>query len=100
METSKIKKALQKTVKGIREDLNAANGTASDFPKTMMTGQQMAKNTATVNCGGEWASAEKSLARANAVVADSRFKNFLAEAGATAKIEVTNFGSYQVRINY
>lgn len=100
MELKNIKKNLQKTVKAIRDDINATKDRPSDFPKAMMTNQQMEKNTATVNCGGEWANAKTSMERVNAVMNDARFAKFLAECGATAKVEPTPFGSYQIRINY
>lgn len=47
MTTDQIKKMFQKTISAIRKEMD------DDYPKAMMTGQQMAKNTATVNCGGE-----------------------------------------------
>lgn len=94
MTTDQIKKNFQKTIGAIRKERN------DSFPKAMMTGQQMAKNTATVNCGGEWKSAEKSLEIAKATATDPRFLVFLAECDAKAKIEPNPFGGYQIRIYY
>ena len=89
----KTKKALQKTIKAMRKD-------GEEFPKAMMTGQQMEKRTATVNCGGEWRPKE-SRKRAENVLASDLFKAFLAEAGATARLEhVERFDAWQIRITY
>jgi len=89
-----IKKNLQKTIGEIRED-------GKKFPKAMMTGQQMEKRTATVNCGGEFATKEKSLERAEKVMADKRFAAFLEECGASARLElVDRFDAWQIRITY
>lgn len=88
-----IKKNLQKTIKAIRKD-------GEEFPKAMMTGQQMEKRTATVNCGGECRPKE-SRKRAENVLAADLFKAFLAEAGATARLEhVERFDAWQIRITY
>ena len=94
MTTDKIKKEFQKTISAIRKEMN------DQFPKAMMTGQQMAKRTATVNCGGEWRTEEYSLKMAKAVATDPRFIVFLAECDANAKIEANSFGGYQIRIYY
>lgn len=42
-----MKKELQKAVKAFRD----AQEKPSEYPKAMMTAQQMRRNTATVNCG-------------------------------------------------
>lgn len=89
-----LKKDFQKVIGAIRKDQRG------DYPKAMMTGQQMAKNTATVNCGGEWRSAQYSWELADLVTRDERFVQFLARHNATAHIEPNPFGGSQVRINY
>lgn len=94
MDIYTIKKKLQKTIKAIRSEIGG------EYPKAMMTGQQEAKRTATVNCGGEWRSAEKALKMAKEVATDPRFLVFLAECDASAKIEMNSFGAYQIRITY
>ena len=83
-----VKKEFQKTIKAIRGD-------AKMFPKPMMTTAQMEKSEATVNCGGEWSTAEATLEMAKAVMADSRFTDFLAKNNATANLELNNFKTYQ-----
>ena len=88
------KTKFQKVIAAIRK----AGG--DDYPKAMMTGQQMAKNTATVNCGGEWRSAEYSEMLAATVTADPGFQKFLKEENATANIERNPFGGVQIRINF
>lgn len=94
------KKAFQKVIKGIREDRNATLGRTSDFPKPMMTRKQMEKLEATVNCGGEWGSAESTKGIADMVMADSRFKAFLHNFRAEARLELNNFSTYQIRITF
>lgn len=100
MEISKIKKELQKTIGAIRKDWNEAGGMKSEFPKAMMTRQQMAKGTATVNCGGEHYKADHTKLIAQAVMADELFKTFLEKCEATATLELNAFNTYQIRIHY
>lgn len=97
-----IKKDFQKVIKAIRDAKNKECGTNSEFPKAMMTRQQIAKGTATVNCGGEWCkhSPEVARERADLVMKDERFTAFLTKWNATAHIELDNFGVTQIRINY
>lgn len=95
MEIMKIKKELQKVIGTIRKEKSA-----NSFPKAMMTGQQMEKSTATVNCGGEWGTPESTMKRAKMVMDDERFKAFLEKYNATANIEPNSFGTYQIRIHY
>lgn len=94
------KKAFQKVIKEIREDRNATLERKSDFPKPMMTKKQMEKLEATVNCGGEWGSAESTKAIADMVTADERFKEFLHNFRAEARLELNNFNTYQIRITF
>ena len=89
-----MKADFQKVIGEIRNDIGGM------FPKAMMTNQQMQKNTATVNCGGEWRSAENAMKTVNAVMNDERFKAFLVRQNATAMIEYTQFATPQIRINY
>jgi len=95
-----IKKEFQKTIGDIRQDWRVKRNTPrGEYPKAMMTGQQEANNTATVNCGGEWCSFSKELAQY--VMNDERFQKFLSDAGAEANIEKFYRGScpgYQVRL--
>lgn len=97
-----IKKAFQKTVSDIRKDWRVKRDTPqAEYPKAMMTGQQEAKNTATVNCGGEWCSFSRELAEY--VLNDERFQKFLSDAGAEATVEGFHRGNhtgYQVRIAF
>lgn len=92
----KMKKDFQKTIKAIRGD-------RSEYPKPMMTEQQMEKNTASVNCGGEWFSKNPGFTERNAdlVMNDERFTAFLSRWNATATKEINQrFGVTQIRINY
>ena len=94
------KKALQKTVKAIREDRSKAKGMKVEFPKAMMTTQQALNGTATVNCGGEWFG-NRSKPIAEEVMEDSRFRAFLEAEDGEACIEYNpRFDSYQVRIYF
>lgn len=92
MDYAKMKKDFQKVVSGIRKAVG------DEFPKAMMTGQQMAKNTATVNCGGEWKGGVYSRNLADKVLADPSFCAYLERYGATAHLEKTPSGGIQVRI--
>ena len=49
---SEVKKEFQKVVAHIRAERNKSRERKSEYPKAMMTGQQMKKRTATVNCCG------------------------------------------------
>lgn len=107
------KKAFAKVITKIRKDM----GTDS-YPKAMMTRQQEAKNTCTVNCDspikGTWAIVDgrhtftphpeqrDSLAMAKEVLADQRLIDLLATCNAKATVEPipqTKAG-YQVRIRW
>ena len=69
--------------------------------KPMMTEAQMEKGTATVNLGGEWTNYENSSNRADIVMNDERFQNFLIKWNAKAARElVTRFNVWQIRISY
>lgn len=94
------KKRFQKVIGEIRNDINKENGTSGNFPKPMMTVVQMEKREATVNCGGEWSTAEKTKEKADKVMSDKRFRDFLLDTGATAVVEMNNFKTYQIRIKF
>lgn len=94
------KKQFQKVIGNIRKDRNTKEGINSSYPKPMMTVVQMEKKEATVNCGGEFSTAEKTMNLANTVMGDERFKNFITSTGADANIEMNNFGTYQIRIKF
>ena len=91
------KKDFQKTIKAIRNTISIVTGEDQEFPKAMMTGQQEAKNTATVNCGRRRESTE---AVAKVVMDDPLFRGFLAQYKAKANIEINSEGKTQVRINF
>lgn len=91
----KTKKAFQRVIANIRKE------TESEFPKAMMTSQQMNKCTATVNCGGERYSTESSKELAEKVLNDERFLIFLEKNNAAATVEAVSIGNkmaYQVRV--
>ena len=95
-----IKKAFQKVVKEIREDRNESIGRNSSYPKPMMTRVQMEKHEATVNCGGEWGTAESTRAIADMVLSDKRFEEFIKASNADADLELNAFGTYQIRLKF
>lgn len=98
------KKEFQKVISKIRADRRIEeNLPRTEYPKAMMTSSQMAKNTATVNCGGEWVALDTSKKTAARVMRDERFQKFLADNQATATVETFWVGSCracQIRINY
>lgn len=100
METTNIKKNLQKTIKTIREERSNAIGREVSFPKAMMTSAQARKGEATVNCGGEWYG-RNSKPIAESLMEDIRFRGFLEETDGEAVMEYNpRFDSYQVRIRF
>ncbi len=98
------KKAFQKVIKAIREDIRKERNIPScEYPKAMMTGQQMEKDTATVNCGGEFSSSMFSKEISKRVMDDKRFVKFLDECCGKAKIEKKCYMgcyAYQIRIDF
>ena len=91
----KTKKAFQNVIAKIRKE------TGDQFPKAMMTRQQMNKATATVNCGGEFKGTESSKELAEKVLNDERFNEFLKKNEAAALVEAVNIAGktvYQVRV--
>ena len=89
----KAKKDFQKVIKEIR-------GSERRYPKPMMTGVQMEKRQATVNCGGEWFSYEETLKVAQEVMETNIFKDFLESHNATARIERGQLDCAQIRIQF
>lgn len=100
MINEKTKKEFQKVIGSIRNEDRKANNHKRDFPKAMMTNHQMEKETATVNCGGEWYGKEIAEYNANLVLKDQRFLSFLDKYGAKATTETNSFGAYQIRLTF
>lgn len=98
------KREFQKVIGKIRADVRVEDELPrTEYPKAMMTGQQIEKMTATVNCGGEWVSASRSRQVARRVIRDERFQQFLQESNGKAEIEQFYVGSclaFQVRIHF
>ena len=92
------KKEFQKVIGLIRADVRAETATKTEYPKPMMTAAQIEKGEATVNCGGEWSTAENTLSKAKLVMQDSRFVSFIERHNAKAWIELNNFKTYQIRV--
>lgn len=95
-----MKKEFSKIITAIRNERGEETRRNLSFPKAMMTAAQMEKHTATVNCGGEWGTAESTKAIAEVVMNDERFVAFLEKYKATATVEINNFKTYQIRITY
>lgn len=93
-----MKKELQKLVKAFRD----GQETPSEFPKAMMTAQQMRKGTATINCGR----AERGETRAPLMKEYPPFIEWCEAFGIkTVEIEVAREASYmkpqyQIRVTY
>ena len=96
----KTKKEFQKIIKAIRYELTEDISCRREYPKLMMTKVQMSKNQATVNCGGEWGTRVSTKAVADAVLNDEDFKTFIDGHNATANLEINNFGTYQIRVQF
>ena len=93
-----ISKDYKKAVSKVRADLGTKG-----YPKAMMTGAQMTKCTATVNCGGEWYGMDYSEELASKVIQHETFKDFLKAYNAEAHIEKASYAGReyaQVRIYY
>ena len=92
-----MKKDLQKAIKAFRD----AQDTPSEYPKAIMTAQQVCKGTATINCG----LAEKGKNRAPQVVAFAPFVDWYMTYGIKAiEVEVVESAyrlpQYQIRLTY
>ena len=101
-----IKKDFQKVVKQIRDDLNRNAERKNAYPKAMMTGQQVKKRTATINCGEYADSSFVQVAgdRANKIMNDERFKRFCNIYGVkeayVERVKREVYTTTQIRINY
>lgn len=105
--TIEMKKDFAKVVKKIREAINQNKGTKSDYPKAMMTGQQIKNRTATVNCGEYSEDSIRMLAIArdkmDTVLTDPDFIEFIEKYNAVALpqfVKASGYSKYQVRINF
>ena len=93
-----MKKDLQKVVKAFRDEQE----TPSEYPKAMMTAQQMSKGTATINCGRN----ENGKARSEKMIKYPPFLEWCKTFGVKAtEIEVAREASYmlpqyQIRVTY
>ena len=88
------KKDFAKTITAIRKDLHTV-----EFPKAMMTGQQEAKRTCTVNCNGRHQGLT-SADMASTVLNDPRFTAMLDRNNAHAVIEDNPEGFKQIRVRW
>lgn len=90
------KKQFAKTVSDIRKTLGT-----KEFPKAMMTGQQEANHTCTVNCNDRWnRHLFNSSELASAVLRDCRFSDMLHDNNAVAVIEDNPDGFKQIRVRW
>ena len=103
----KTKKDFAKVVKQIREAINKNNECKSNYPKAMMTGQQIKNGTATVNCGEYREGSIKMLAIArdkmDTVLTNPDFIDFIEKYNAVAFPQFVKSGGYvkyQVRIKF
>ena len=93
-----MKKDFQKAVKAFRD----GSDYHGEYPKAMMTSQQMRKGTATINCGR----AEFGKELAPKVVAHKGFVDWCVAYGIkTVEIEIAKEASYmkpqyQIRVTY
>lgn len=93
-----MKKELQKLVKAFRDGQEVP----SEYPKAMMTAQQIAKGTATINCGR----AEVGKNRAPKMVAFPPFIEWVEKFGIkSVEVEIAQEASYmkpqyQIRVTY
>ena len=95
------KKEFQKVVAAIRADAKKENPKA-EYPKAMMTSQQMEKNTATVNCGHNPKESKKIAKR---VLEDPRFHEFMSGCNVTHAIpeivkDAYDNKVYQLRLRF
>lgn len=99
-----IKKDFQKTVKEIREDIKkSCDQPKLEYPKAMMTGQQIRKGTATINCGGEWRSSAFSRTLSSRVFEHKLLKEFCKRNNAEAcveEIKIGQFPAFQIRLRF
>lgn len=102
--TPAIKREFQKLIKSIREsDFNSRSG--CEYPKAIMTDGMMQKGEATIifRWAGENANSEireLTKEKANRMMNIQSFRDFLEKEEATAKIELRDDNSYQIRIQF
>ena len=103
MEIKKMKKELQKIVKAYRDSKPDAqdwrgNPCRDEYPKAMMTSQQMAKQTATINFGYDTAAHQEELAE---FTGSEAFKSFMKQNGLIyAGKELNQDNNIQIRIRW
>lgn len=103
-----MKKDLQKLVKRFRDaqpDMHSTkwDGTPytyrSEYPKAMMTSQQMTNNTATINCGHS--RSERSQNNARDLIAYPPFVEWVQKYNVkSVQVELNPDNCYQVRVRY
>lgn len=81
------KKIFQSIIGDLRTKRNIQLGVKEQHPKAMMSNYQMAKNSATVNCGGEWRGREYSQQIADYVMGSQAFTEMIKAYNAKADIE-------------
>lgn len=94
-----IKKDFQKVIRTLKKEWQSGS-----YPKPMMTGAQMERDTATVNCSYM---SDRSKELAEKVINDERFIQFLNKHNITAEVEtIMHNGMHetypinQVRLHY
>ena len=103
MDSKKMKKDFQKIVKAYRDskpDIQNWRGETcrDEYPKAMLTSQQMAKQTATINFGYEKATHQAELKEFRVSEA---FQNFLKQYDLTdAGQELNQDNNIQIRIRW
>lgn len=102
--TPAIKREFQKIIKGIREsDFNSRAG--CEYPKAIMTEAMMERGEATIifRWAGDNANSEireLTKEKADRMMKIQSFRDFLEKEKATAKIELRDDNSYQIRIQF
>lgn len=102
--TPAIKREFQKLIKSIREsDFNTSAG--CEYPKAIMTEAMMERGEATIIF--RWAGSdanseirELTKEKADRMMKIQSFRDFLEKEKATAKIELRDDNSYQIRIQF
>lgn len=102
--TPAIKREFQKLIKSIREsDFNSKAG--CEYPKAIMTDAMMTRGEATIIF--RWAGSdanseirELTKEKADRMMKIQSFRDFLEKEKATAKIELRDDNSYQIRIQF
>ena len=95
---TEIKKELAKAVKEIRDSYDEPDR-LQKYPKLMMTAVQMAKGTATINCGYHSHSGEDNE-KAERILSNPTINELLKKYNGTMKKEKGSEETWQIRINY